>query len=236
MSGGEDPALAARLTLQAWLSPGYPVGGYSFSAGLEAAAAENAAADGRDLSEFLEVYLEDGPGWSDALFLVEAHRAAAAADWPRLAAAAELAAAFGAARERRLETRAQGAAFLQVTLAAYPPAEAEADVAALVGALGDAPAYPIAFGALAAAHGAPLAEATALFLQSVAANLISAGVRLALLGQTEGQRRLAALAPRVQRLSVAALAADLEDLGGAMVRGDLWSMRHETQEVRLFRS
>jgi urease accessory protein len=74
------------------------------------------------------------------------------------------------------------------------------------------------------------------FLQAFAANLVSAGVRLIPLGQTDGLRVLARLEPLIQRTAAEALAADLDDVGGVAVAADIASMRHETQYTRLFRS
>ena len=58
-------------------------------------------------------------------------------------------------------------------------------------------AYPVAVGVAAAGHGIALEPALHAFLHAVTANLISAGVRLIPLGQTDGQRVLAALEPVV---------------------------------------
>ena len=102
--------------------------------------------------------------------------------------------------------------------------------------MGAAPAYPIAFGAWAGGHGAAAGTTGALFLHALACNLISAGQRLGLLGQTAGQVLLSRLAPLCEALAKEAAAASLEDVGGAAFRGDLLSIRHETQRVRLFRS
>ena len=74
------------------------------------------------------------------------------------------------------------------------------------------------------------------YLHALTANLISAGVRLVPLGQTDGQRVLAALEPVVAATAARALTATLDDAGGAAFRADLASMRHETQYTRLFRS
>ena len=70
----------------------------------------------------------------------------------------------------------------------------------------------------------------------MAANLISAGVRLIPLGQTDGQRVLAALEDAVARTAAAAQVADLATLGGCAFLSDVAAMRHETQYTRLFRS
>ena len=88
----------------------------------------------------------------------------------------------------------------------------------------------------AAAHGIALAPALAAYLHAFAANLVSAGVRAIPIGQTDGQRIIAALAPLCEEIAAAALGASLDDLGGAALRADIASMKHETQYTRLFRS
>ena len=65
---------------------------------------------------------------------------------------------------------------------------------------------------------------------------MSAGVRLIPLGQTDGQRVLAALEPIVAQTAARALTAALDDIGSAAFRADLATARHETQYTRLFRS
>jgi urease accessory protein len=74
------------------------------------------------------------------------------------------------------------------------------------------------------------------YLQAFAANLASAGLRLGVIGQTDGQRILAALEPVVAAAVDAALTRDPDDFGGATFAADLASMAHETQYSRLFRS
>jgi urease accessory protein len=61
-------------------------------------------------------------------------------------------------------------------------------------------------------------------------------VRLIPLGQTDGQRAVAALEDAVVETARVALAAGLDALGSAAVMVDVASMRHETQYTRLFRS
>jgi urease accessory protein len=70
----------------------------------------------------------------------------------------------------------------------------------------------------------------------MAANLVSAGVRLIPLGQTDGQRALARLEAPVLAASAAAVLRDAEDFGAAALVVDWASMQHETQYTRLFRS
>ena len=65
---------------------------------------------------------------------------------------------------------------------------------------------------------------------------VSAAVRLGKIGQTDGQKILAALLPRIRALAREAANSTLADLGGCAFRSDIAAMRHETQYSRLFRS
>jgi urease accessory protein len=74
------------------------------------------------------------------------------------------------------------------------------------------------------------------FLQGYLANLVTAGVRLIPLGQTDGQLAIAELEEAVLTASAQAKNATIENLGSAAFMVDLASMSHETQYTRLFRS
>jgi len=96
--------------------------------------------------------------------------------------------------------------------------------------------YALAVAMTAAAHALPLAPALTAYLAAFVANLVSAGVRAIPIGQTDGQRIIATTAPLVEAVAGAALTAGLDALGGAALRADVASMKHETQYTRLFRS
>jgi urease accessory protein len=225
-------APASLYRLLAWLSPAFPVGAFSYSSGIEWAVEAGDINDAQTLQRWLAVMLAEGGGFCDAVFFVHAHRAARASDDTALRAVAELAAAFAPSKERHLETTAQGNAFVEATRSAWPCAALDR-----LKNVWDGPvAYPVAVGTAAAGHGIALAAALAAFLQAVAANWVSAGVRLIPLGQTQGLRVLAALEPMVAATAQRALHVALDDIGSASFRADLASARHETQYTRLFRS
>jgi urease accessory protein len=228
---GRIAASATLARLMIWLSPAFPVGGYSYSHGLEWVVETGGVKNAQSLGMWIEDVLVHGAGRSDVILLAEAWRAQAAGETARLDAVAELAAALVPSAERRLETLAQGTAFLAATMAAWPKPELER-----LSEQGRETAYPVAVGACAATHGLPLAETAQAFAQAFAANLVSAGVRLIPLGQSDGLRVLASLEPLIPGLVTTALAASLNDVGGAAVSADIASMRHETQYTRLFRS
>jgi urease accessory protein len=228
-SGSESAAL---YRLMAWLSPAYPVGAFSYSNGIEWAVEAGDVKDAESLRRWLAVVIGEGGAFCDAVFLVHAHRAVSENDDKALRAVAELAAAFAPSKERHLETTAQGRAFVEATRAAWP-----CDALDRLLAVWDGPiAYPIAVGVAAAGHGIALDAALNAYLHALTANLISAGVRLIPLGQTDGQRLLAALEPVAAATARRALATKLDDVGSAALRADIASMKHETQYTRLFRS
>ncbi len=218
----------------AWLSPSFPVGSFSYSHGLEWAVEDGTVKNASSLASWIEGVLVHGAGRTDAILIAHAYRAALDHDLARLSEIAELAVAFQPSRERHLETTAQGAAFLTAVRAAWP-AERLPELATTVTIDGIA-AYPVALAAAAAAHDVDLEAAIPAYLQAFAANLVSAGLRAIPLGQTDGQRTLAALLPVIHATATEALAAPLTDLGGAALRADIACMRHETQYTRLFRS
>jgi urease accessory protein len=85
-------------------------------------------------------------------------------------------------------------------------------------------------------HGIALQPALSAYLHAVAANLVSAGVRLIPLGQTHGQLAVAHLLPVIESVTEHAAQAGLEDLGTAAPGLERCSALHETQYTRLFRS
>jgi len=216
----------------AWLSPSYPVGAFSYSSGIEWAVEAGDIVDAATLTDWLSLMMSHGAGFCDAVLFVHAHRAASENDETALCDVAELAAAFSPTKERHLETTAQGRAFVDATNAAWP-----CEALSMLARAWDGPvAYPVAVAVSCAGHGIVPDVALPAFLHAVAANWISAGVRLIPLGQTDGQRVLAALERVIAATAAKALASSLDDIGSATFRTDIASMRHETQYTRLFRS
>jgi urease accessory protein len=228
----DDVTPSALYRLMAWLSPAFPVGAFSYSGGLEWAVEAGDVVDAASLQRWLSVIVLEGGGFCDAALFANTHRAVANGDDASLRATAELAPALSPSKERHLETTSQGRAFVEAARAAWACAALDR-----LAALWDGPvAYPVAVAVTAAGHGVPLAPALHAFLHATAANLISAGVRLIPLGQTDGQRVLAALEPAIAATAERAMTTPLDDIGGAAFRADLASMLHETQYTRLFRS
>jgi urease accessory protein len=268
------PGTVGLYRLLAWTSPAFPIGAFSYSHGLEAAADAGTVHDRATLRLWIAAIVLHGSGRVDADILRDAYRAAAAGDEQGLADANRRGLAYRATAELALESGQQGDAFLASWQSAWcdshpavagavstlsesageggrgrSPRAGEAvairiaAVAAACGRDGRGPfetgvpvCHPAIFGAAAAGAAIPLADALLAFLQAFASNLVSAGLRLGILGQTDGQRILAALESEIRQAAAAALARDAADFGSASFAADLASMHHETQYTRLFRS
>lgn len=221
---------AALYRVMSWLSPAYPIGAFSYSHGIEYAVEAKLVTDRATLVDWVGWILAQGAGRVDGMLFRAAYQAAA--DPVRLDEISELGAALRGSAEMALESAQQGAAFLATTRGAWPDPRLDAFAAQR----GAAPvALPVA-AALACAGRVPLDFALAAYLQAFAANLVSAGVRLIPLGQSDGQAAIAALEPAVADAAAAALTAPLDEIGSAAPMVDWTSMRHETQYTRLFRS
>lgn len=205
------------LTLTQWLSPAYPVGAFAWSHGLERAVGRGDVVTAQDLQDWLTSVLAQGAGRSDAILLCAAHGA------DDVGPIAELASALAPSRERRAETLQQGTAFAATTRAVW-----NVDLPDM--------AYPVAVGRAAGLIGLPVLPTAQIWLQSFASNLVQAAQRLMPLGQTEGQRILAALMPVCIDVGTQAATSTLDDIGSATFAVDTASMQHETQYSRIFRS
>ena len=223
------PADDHSLELMVWLSPAFPVGAFAYSHGLEAAVESGDIHDAATLTAWIEDILRHGAGLNDAILLAAAWRAVGADE---MSAVNELALALAPSRERDLETRSQGNAFVAAVSASWPCPRIDELRARETGGV----AYPVALGVAAAGYGVPLLATLDAGLLAFVSNLVSASVRLGPIGQTEGQGVIARLLPTVRAVSAFAATSSLDDLGGVTMRSDIASMRHETQYSRLFRS
>lgn len=213
------------IRLMTWLSPAFPVGAFSYSGGLEQVVADGDVRDAGTLRDWLGDLLAQGNLWNDAVLFVEAHRSVGDAD--RLAEVAALADALSGSAERHRETMLQGEAFLAAA-AGWPHT--------VLDQLGSMAAYPVAVGAVAAAHGIAVEAGLAAYLHAVTSNLVSVAIRCGVIGQRHGVTVLTELEARIVTLANVAAGSTLDDLGAATMRAEIASLRHETLPTRLFRS
>jgi len=223
------------LRQQSWLSPAFPTGSYSYSHAIEWAVEAGDIHDRKSLVGWLEADLCFGSGRNEAIFFMEAWRCATEDDCEKLIKVAELAAAFRGTSEFALESSQQATACLATLRRVWPDHLIES-LSELLSERGIPPALSVVLGVRTAQQRIPYGLAASAFLQSYLANLVTAGVRLIPLGQTDGQIAIAGLEAAVLTASAQAEQATIHDLGSAAFMVDLASASHETQYTRLFRS
>ena len=223
----DDTAVSGSqlLRLMAWLSPAFPLGGFAYSGGLERAVHDRLLKDAAGLTGWLSSCLSYGFLRNDALFVCEGHHAHGDAD--RLAEVAALAAGLAGSRERHAETLALGTAF--ITAARAWPSD-------VFGVLPDETPLPVAFGAIAAAHGIGVEASCQAYLHAQVSQSISAAIRLSLCGQVDGLAVLSGFEDKILAQAAWSAKAGRDELGGCTFTADVATLRHETQHSRIFRS
>ena len=227
-----EAAPANFLPLMVWLSPSFPVGSFAYSHGIEWAVECGDIKNADTCAEWLSDLLKHGGAWSDAVLLASAHRAVANKNDAALLETAELASVLAPSKERKLETLKQGDAFVLAVGNAWPCQAIDRLSKIRPGET----ALPVAVGVASAGHKLALLPTLEAYLVAFVTNLVSAAVRLVPLGQTDGTKIIARLAPLAREVAARAAHSTIDDVGGAALRSDISSMRHETQYTRLFRS
>src|SRR5262249_15504154 len=156
-------------------------------------------------------------------------------DRTRLLEIVELAAAFRGTSEFALESSQQAAACLATLRHVWTDLLLDW-LSEILCERRVQPALAVVLGVRSATQRIPATLALPAFLQSYVANLVTGGVRLIPLGQTDGQLAIAGLEDAVLAASTQAEKTTIDDLGSAAFMVDLASMAHETQYTRLFRS
>jgi urease accessory protein len=222
-----DAPFPAELLI--WLSPAFPIGSFAYSQGLEAAVARGWISDAVSLRAWLASLAAHGALRNDLIILSLVRRAADERD---IGAHAELSAALQPSRERAEEALTQGQAFLTAYRAGWSGNEARG-----LSAPDDMPiTLPVAVALASRAHALPLEATLIAYAAAFQTNLVSAAIRLGVIGQFDGQRVLAELLPDLRIACDFAIRAGEDDLGSATFSADLASIAHETQMTRLFRS
>ena len=225
----------ALLRLQSWLSPAFPTGSYSYSHGLEWAVEAEHVQDRKSLVDWLDADLCYGSGRNEAIFFYQAWRGSMMHDRAKLFEIAELAAAFRGTSEFALESSQQATACLATLRKVWPDSLLDW-LSEILGERHVRPALAVVLGVRSARQGIPVSLALPAFLQSYVANLVTAGVRLIPLGQTDGQLAITELEQAILAASAEAETAPIDDLGSAAFMVDFASIEHETLYTRLFRS
>lgn len=227
MGTSTDTTLTDGALLQLiWLaSPALPVGGFSYSEGLEAAVEAGLVRDEQSAGDWLVAQLQTSLARADLAVVASAVEAARAGDDARIAQLDAWVRQTRETSELRQQTEQMGRSLT--------------DWRSSVG-WGATPAptctYPVAFALAATSTEASLRHIALSFAFAWAENMMQSALKSVPLGQSAGQRILARLAREIPAAVDHALT--LGDAGRQAFTPMLaiLSAQHETQYSRLFRS
>jgi urease accessory protein len=218
-----------------WLaSPALPVGGFSYSEGLESAVDAGWVHDETSASDWLTDQLCLGLARSDLAVVAQAIPAWAQGDLVRIAALNDWVLQTRETAELRQQTEQMGRSLLvwAESLGALGHGVAEA----LASARLDPPSYPVAMACAAAHSGAQPQDSLFGFAFGWAENMVQAAIKSVPLGQSAGQRMLARLAQAIPQAVADAQSRTDETRQAFTPMLAILSAQHETQYSRLFRS
>ena len=218
---------AALLHLLQFASPALPIGGYSYSQGLETAIDSRAVTDAATAREWIAGCLHEVISMWDAPLLWRLLKAFEAGDDAAVALWSERFIASRDSAEFRAETIQMGYSLTRLV--------AELGVVD-VSKLGAEVSLPTAFACAVASLGIPHREALLAMLFSWAENQVLVCVKSVPLGQVAGQRLLLSLAPDLERAAERACTLADAEMSNWAPGLSMLSMRHEVQHGRLYRS
>jgi urease accessory protein len=234
VSAAEPDALppAVLIRLMRLASPSLPVGGFSYSDGLEAAVEHGLVRDEAGTLAWLSDQLRHALVPSELAVVIRAAEAWRRDDLDSLVALNDWQITSREAREPRQQSEQMGRSLALWLRHLDPP---EPRLAALE-ALRPAPSWPVAFALAGVATGAPVAAIALAFAAGWAEAMVQAALKAVPLGQSAGQRVLAALGEQVPAAVDAALALERPAMQAFTPMLAILASRHEVQYSRLFRS
>ena len=231
---------AASLLQLMWLaSPALPVGGFSYSEGLESAVDRALAATENEARDWLVDHLHMTLARSDLAVLAKAVGAWRRADMAHVSELNDWVLQTRETSELRLQTEQMGRSLLQLLKTVHPElVEGAAHPwASTSSARTDSPpTYPIAFALAASSTQASVRDCLLAYAFGWAENMTQAAIKAIPLGQSAGQRILARLSADIPAAVDHAMSLMDSERQAFSPMLAILSAQHETQYSRLFRS
>lgn len=217
-----------------WLaSPALPVGGFSYSEGLEAAVEAGLLSTETQAGDWLLHQLELSLARSDLPALAQLCTAWAAHDQPRVQALNQWLLQTRESAEMQAQAQQMGRSLLDWL---RNGAHANDERLPTLAALKPAPLWPTSFALAATLAAASVQDALLAYAWGWSENMAQASMKAVPLGQAAAQRMLARLAEQIPAVVDAAARVDDDQRQAFTPMLAILSAQHETQYSRLFRS
>jgi len=209
-----------------------PIGGFSFSGGLESAIQKRVVTDTSSLLAFARTAVEQA-GRGDGIGLVCAHRAAVAGDVPALVRIDARLFARKLSGETRTMSVRMGRKFAELgAQVTGSPALLDWRDRVLAGATPGC--YPVALAVNFAAQGLTARDAFVVHQYGVAATVLGAALRLMRISHVDTQQMLYALNADADEAYAIAAGAGLDDMAGFAPLAEILAAVHVKAHVRMF--
>ena len=199
--------------LQIWFSASFPVGSYAYSHGLEALIDNKLIKNKDDVEEYLHALLFVGTLRNDYIFLKEIYEGKEIND---------LIISSAPSKERQIELISMGNSFRKIMKESW---EYNLD---------DRTAFTYCLAKAAMHFNIKFDYLIKFYLQSFISNLINVCVKHIPISQKVGQTLNVIFINKIQKFLKEAENFNLEDIGTTFFIGDLFSIKHENLETRIY--
>ena len=224
---------AQKLAMMQLADSFYPTGSFTLSHGIETLVQTGRVKSMQQLQTFLQLLLTKKVGTTDVVALIHSHRGSSQNDITKIHEADRRLYLQTAIARSRETQRQSGRALLMVAgntwesniLDTLKQETAKGEIHCL---------HPVIFGAVSAIIGMTKQDAVLAFLHSLVTSIISAAIRLGVVGHLQGQQVLLQLAPDIESVWLKASIMTIDQMRSGTPAIDLAQMQHAQLSQRLF--
>ena len=199
--------------LQIWFSSSFPVGSYAYSHGLEAIIDNKLIKNKNDVEEFLNALLFNGTLRNEYIFIKSVYEGKEINN---------LILSSASSKERQIEMVDMGNSFRKIMKQSWDLELAENT------------AFTYCLTKAAIHFNIKFEYLIKFYLQSFISNLINVCVKHIPISQKDGQKLNVIYINKIQDFLQKSEKLNLEDIGSAFFIGDLFSIKHENLETRIY--
>ena len=199
--------------LQIWFSSSFPVGSYAYSHGLEAIIDNKLIKNKNDVEEFLNALLFNGTLRNEYIFIKSVYKGKEIND---------LILSSASSKERQIEMVDMGNSFRKIMKQSWDFELAENT------------AFTYCLTKAAIHFNIKFEYLIKFYLQSFISNLINVCVKHIPISQKDGQKLNVIFINKIQDFLQKSEKLNLEDIGSTFFIGDLFSIKHENLETRIY--